>query len=145
MGVFSPQSNFFFFYFMTGLNFRPGGRGPSVPVLLREGGVGNLSHRIKGPWAEEVQAHSHPRLLRWTGRTASGRDSCLGELPGDKYPSCCVEGLESTAPRVATVTGFWHPVGGGLRAHGDPFRFHLAPAGAAGHAGIAPSAATRET
>ena len=53
----------FFFLFMRGLNFRPGGRGPFAPVLLREGGVGNLSHRIKGSSAEEVQARSHPRLL----------------------------------------------------------------------------------
>lgn len=79
------------FFLMRSLNFRPGGRGPSVPVLLREGGVGNLSHRIKGSSAEEVQARSHPRLLRWMGRTASSRDSCLRELPGDKYPSCRAE------------------------------------------------------
>lgn len=38
------------------------------PVLLREGGVGNLSHRIKGPSAEEVQAHSHPHLSALDGK-----------------------------------------------------------------------------
>ncbi|CAF87638.1 unnamed protein product, partial [Tetraodon nigroviridis] len=51
--------------------------------LLREGRAGNLSRRIKGSSAEEVQARSHPRLLRWPGRAASSRDSCLRELPGD--------------------------------------------------------------
>lgn len=46
-------------FFTRSLNFRPGGRGPSVPILLRGGGVGNLSLRIKGPSAEGVQACSY--------------------------------------------------------------------------------------
>lgn len=48
--------------FTRSLNFRPGGRGPSVPIPLRGGGAGNLSQRIKGPPAEEVQACSYPCL-----------------------------------------------------------------------------------
>lgn len=52
--------------------------------------MGNLSLRIKGPSAEEVQARSYSCLPAEQERPPPA--SCLGEIPGDKYPPRCVEG-----------------------------------------------------
>lgn len=103
--------------FTRSLNFRPGGRGPSVPILLRGGGAGNLSQRIKGPSAEEVQACSYPCLPDEQGRPppASRPASCLRELPGGKYPPAALRessippcgGQEICRVRVARARWFW--------------------------------------
>lgn len=63
------------------------------------------------------------------GTASSGQASCLQELPGDKYPSCCTDGgfVKSTEPQVAPVTGSWHPINSHLRALSVPPSFTSHP------------------